>query len=110
MIFIDGTIYEYHYCVMNIIYWVWEVNTPECLLHALCQPSAALKACSHSTCNAHSMRIQSGFERSHSDAHWRRCAFQFASVKPPEEVVSMRIRLADPVLRVDHVIELRKVR
>ena len=56
------------------------------------------------------MRIQSGFERSHSDAHWRRCAFQCASVKPPEEVVSMRIRLADPVLRVDHVIELRKVR
>ena len=43
-----------------------------------------------------SMRIQCVFKRSHSYAHWRWCAFQFTSVKPTREVVSMRIRLADP--------------
>ena len=58
------------------------------------------------TCSLPVMRIQSEFKHSHSDAHWRRCTFQCTSVKPHEEVVSMRIRLADPVLRVAHVIEL----
>ena len=46
------------------------------------------------------MCIWFGFESSHSDAHWHRCAFQFTSVKPPRDVALMRIRLADPALRV----------
>ena len=41
------------------------------------------------------MRIPSGFERSQTDAHWRRCVF----VKAPQEVVLVCILLIDPALK-----------
>ena len=49
--------------------------------------------------------IQCAFEHSHSDVHWHRCAFQFASGKPPREMVSMRIQLRSG-FACNHVIQL----